>query len=223
MAKTQGDQSMSNVPSNLIVEALAVYTADKGVCDRANGLKRKHQLAYENQGVPASMIRQLYKEAQLTDDERTALYASEQVMRRATNLWDAETPEDFERMMEQASRTEPASREAFDKLADVRAYADGNNSARMGGGKVIENPKVPGTSEHQQWALGWADGVDETTRVAAVEEKPEPKKKGRPKKATASELLEANAAKFEATPEPEPDPPANSLFSDMPLVPGMPN
>lgn len=212
---------MSNVPSNLIVEALAIYTADKGVVDRANGSLRKHQLAYEKQGVPAANVRQLYKEAQLTEDERTALYAAEQVMRRAAGLWDAETPEDFERLMEQASRTEPASQQAFDKLDDVRAYSDGLNSGQKGGGKVIQNPKVPGTSEHQQWALGYADGVDETTRAAAVEEKPEPKKKGRPKKATASELLEANAAKFE--PEPEVDPPANSLFSDMPLVPGMPN
>ena len=220
MAKP-GTGDYSNVSADLWAEALAVYTADKGVVDRANGQLRKHQLAYENQGIAAKQVRERYKEAQLTEEERLQLYADEHTSRRALDLWSAESPEDFEHLMERAASTEPATGQALDKLAAARAYNDGNNSARFGGSAAEDNPHTPGSSEHQQWALGWVDGVDEAvrTQVAAlpppVEPPQSPRRRGTPRKIGAA-----------ATAPPEPaEEPANGLFPEtsvMPELPGVP-
>lgn len=250
MAK-QPNAVQSNVSSELWAEALAIYTSDKGVVDRANGQLRKHQLAYEGQGIDAKQIRERYKEAQLTEDERIKLYADEQISRRALDLWSAESPEDFEALIERAAQTKPANQEAMDKVTGALAYSDGINSARLGGNKVVDNPKIPGTHEYQQWALGWADGVDEVTRTSASDMAPReapameegnsdangdardaaPKKaRGRPRK-TPLELLQENAKKLGADPEPTiaedvaaelDETPSNGLFSEIPPVPGMP-
>lgn len=232
MAKSS-EQAPTNVDSNLWANASRVYAEDSGVVDRAQGTRRKHQLAFEKMGVSASAVRARHKEREMTADERQKLYAEEQVSRRALSLWEADDPEEFERVMERASQTEPATTEEMDNLSGAHAYNDGFNGGAHGGLTVDDNKHVPGSVKHVQWARGVADGIDYAANLegtplvrqahAMGDNAPPARPRGRPKKATASELLEANAAKFEVTPEPEPDPPANSLFSDMPLVPGMPN
>jgi hypothetical protein len=251
----QPNAIQSNVSSELWAEALAIYTSDKGVVDRANGQLRKHQLAYEGQGIDAKQIRERYKEAQLTEDERIQLYADEQISRRALDLWSAESPEDFEALIERAARTEPATGPGADKLAGARAYNDGFNGGAHGGLTPDNNPHQAGSEQHQQWAHGCTDGVDYAvtfgngkTADVAPREAPvmeasgaaangdaraaAPKKaRGRPPRKAPLELIQENAEKLGADPEPTiaedvaaelDETPANGLFSEMPPVPGMP-
>ena len=221
MAKQARPQS--NVDANLWAEALRIYTEDRGVVDRAQGQLRKHQLAYENRGVTASAIRARYKEADMTEEKRLAMYAEEQISRRALSLWDAESPEDFERLMERASQTEAATPEELGKLAGSRARVDGFNSGLKGGLAITDNPHVPGSFEHQQWAIGCADGLGEKEREdkpfrasnGADHDEPRdpaPKKaRGRPRKAAAETIAD------------DPAPTDAGLFSDMPTPPGLPH
>lgn len=250
MAKEQTEQS--NASSEVWAEALAQYEADKGVLDRARGVIQKHAKYYEDAGIPAKAIRARYAEAQLTDDERAQLYAEEQISRRALDLWNASSADDFNRLIERAAETMPAVGAGASKLDGVRAYNDGFNSARHGKATMDDNPKQPGTPEHQQWAHGCSDGIDYNVNLAgnpmvrsadpaprqasAMEEQgaaaetervPATKKKaGRPRKQSAIDHLAVNAAKLNGDHAPEDEVPAGGLFADdvseMPAVPGMP-
>lgn len=181
-------------------EALGVYESDKGVVDRANDLKRRHQNYFEQEhGISAKEIRRRYAESKLTPAERADLYAEEQVGRRALDLWSAETGDDFDELMARATATPTASGEGADKLAAARSYNDAFNGAAHGDQTQADNPNDPGTQLHVQWSRGCADGLDykETflngapPRVDADQE-PEaaPKKGGRPRKAAAEQPVE---------------------------------
>ena len=219
MAKTTA--TPSNVPSDLWAEALAVYTADKGIIDRANGQLRKHQLYYEDQGCSAKQVRERYKEAQLTEEERIQLYADEQRSRRALDLWSAEKPEDFQALIERAAETEPASVAGMDKLAGARAYNDGFNGGAHGGLTQDDNKHIPGTVEFVQWSHGCADGMDYAatfgvpgtpkTADVAPRESAEPEVPG---SVTRTKRTRKQAESIPTEPTPE------SLFGDMP---GLPN
>lgn len=245
MAKSK-QTPQTNVNSNLWAEALRTYTEDKGAEDRARGTTKRHQIAFESQGITATTIRGRFKEANMTADERTALYAEEQVSRRALDLWSADSPEDFNRLMERAAKTEPATPEELGKLAGVRAYGDGFNGGAHGGLTADDNQHVPGSIEHQQWGRGVLDGIDyeatfgggTTTRQASAMREAEegvqsdrteaPKKaRGRPRKQEAAvgpepdaDLEQAVAAQLGEAPV---EVPAEGLFSDMPTPPGLPN
>lgn len=193
-------------------EALGVYESDKGVVDRANGLKRRHQNYFEQEhGISAKEIRRRYAESKLTPTERADLYAEEQVGRRALDLWSAETGDDFDELMARATATPTASGEGADKLAAARSYNDAFNGAAHGDQTQADNPHLPGTDLHVQWSCGCADGLDykETflngapPRVAPAmgeqQANPDaaPKKRGRPRKAAAEQPA--------ATPQAEPN------------------
>lgn len=240
MAKQPATES--NVSSELWAEALAVYEADKHHEDQARGTTKRHQIAYESQGINPTMVRRLYKETQLSETERLELYATEQVARRALDLWNAETPEEFNRVMERAAATAPATGEGADKLAGVRSYNDGFNGARHGKQTQTDNPHVAGSALFVQWRAGCGDGLDYNAQIEAgtvpreapaMEEAPTgtildrdeaayrapQKAKGRPrKKAAASEDVPAvtNEELDQALS-------ADSMFSEMPSVPGLPH
>jgi ribosome modulation factor len=231
VAKQSQQSQQSNVPSEVWAEALAAYILDKAAEDRARGNTKKHQLMFETQGVDPSELRRRYKGSQLSEEDRIQLYANEQRSRRALDLWSASSPKDFERLLRQASETKPATGASADRVDDARAYSDGNNSGRIGGGSVDDNPFDAGTSQHQQWALGWADGIDEDTRAAASREAPAmgeangdareapPKKRaGRTNKAAATSAVEDTITSDEGVVIPA------SMFEDaLPMPPGMPD
>jgi hypothetical protein len=201
-------QQQTNIDSNLWAAAMAAYEQDKGAVDRARGRLRKNQLAYDKQGVPASAIRARYKERNMSRDERQQLYAEEVVSRRALalTLWDAESEEDFDRLMERATAVKPAGDDSLTAIELARIYNDAFNSGARGGMAIEDNPYQQGTAEHQQWALGCADGIGEKPREAPPMQTAQPevqkRPRGRPRKQSASELLAENAAKFQP-PEPE--------------------
>lgn len=199
MAKTRPE---TNVDSNLWAAAMRAYEEDKGLVDRAQGQLRRHQLAFEKQGIPAATIRSRYKERDMSDDERQQLYAEEVISRRALNLsvWTAEDAEDFDVLMERAAATQVADAEELDGLHGARAYNDGFNGGAHGGLTVDDNPHVPGSVTHQQWSRGCIDGIDYADNIGnnpSQREEPLPdtvdalapnlgkKPRGRPKKATA--------------------------------------
>jgi hypothetical protein len=223
--------------SELWAEALASFEADTGMMDRARGIRKKHQNYYEEMGIPADEVRRRYKEGKLSEGERMKLYADEQESRRALDLWTAESPADFDKLIERAAQTTAATGAGADKLAGARAYNDGFNSARKGGASVDDNPHTYGDPEHQQWALGCKDGIDYNENLAGhplagvepspreaapMEEAPSnrapaPKKSAR-KKSSSGAPAEDVAATAEET-----DTATDGLFSDMPTPPGLPN
>lgn len=189
-------EPMTNVDPERVAEALAVYTDDRRAVNAANGRTKKHQNYYEDEhGVDAKAIRERYRESQMTAAERQRKYATEQVTRRAVGLWDAETPEEFDELMTRAASVEAASGEGADKLRAARAYNDGFNSGLKGGLSISDNPQAVGTLEHQQWAIGCADGVDQKAgderTPMSVQAAPEPPAKPRAarKKAAAPSSL----------------------------------
>lgn len=198
MSQTQSHSDRSNISADLIAEALATYTADKGEHARTGMRLARHQRQYENQGVDSKLVRMLFQEAQLKADERMQLYADELRYRRAVSLWNAESEDDFDRLMEQA-QVDPASGEGATRLASSRAYNDGFNSGAHGSNHPADNKHVPGTLEYQQWARGCKDGQRHATSLgmspkpkaaaAAAEEGAEEQtttqKKAAPKKAAA--------------------------------------
>lgn len=234
----------TNIDSNLWAEALRVFTEDKGSEDRARGNTKRHQIAFESQGISAKTIRARYKESDMTTDERTALYAEEQISRRALDLWSSDSDEDFDRLIERATETQPADPEKLGALAGAHAYNDGFNGGAHGGLTSDDNKHVPGTAEHQQWARGVQDGIDykqtfgtpaerqapamqeadEGDHPAARETAPK-KARGRPRKAAATAEPDADLdqAIENQLAAPRPEAPADGLFSDMPSPPGLPN
>lgn len=206
--------SLTNIDSNLWANAMRAYEADRGAVDRAQGRLRKNQLAYEKQGVTAKTIRDRYKERNMTREERQQLYAEEVVSRRALalTLWDAESAEDFDRLMERATAVQPADETELTSIDLARIYNDAFNSGAKGGMAIEDNPYEPGSAEHQQWAMGCADGIGEKPREAPAMEaategkgretpgNAEKRRAGRPKgspnRKTASALLDENAAKL---------------------------
>lgn len=230
----------TNVNSNLWAQATRVYIEDSGVVDRAQGTRRKHQLAFEKMGINAKTVRDRVKELDLSSDERQAMFAEEQISRRALSLWDADSPEEFEQTLERASQTPAADIDALDAIAGERAYSDGFNGGAHGGQTVDDNKHVPGTLLHQRWAIGCEDGIEYMAKLDGTplarssapmeangsadhaEREAAPKKsRGRPRK-TPMEHLEANAAKLNGDAEPPDAPPVESMFEDMPDAPGMP-
>lgn len=202
-------RSLTNIDSNLWANAMRAYEADRGAVDRAQGRLRKNQLAYEKQGVTAKTIRDRYKERNMTREERQQLYAEEVVSRRALalTLWDAESAEDFDRLMERATAVQPADETELTSIDLARIYNDAFNSGAKGGMAIEDNPYEPGSAEHQQWAMGCADGIGEKPREAPPMQAAEPevaqtparrpgRPKGSPNRKTASALLDDNAAKL---------------------------
>lgn len=232
------EQAQTNVNASLWAEALRHYTEDRGAEDRARGVTKRHQLAYEHDGINPVVIRQRYKEANMTRAERAAAYAEEIVSRQALgfSIWDADTEADFDRLMERARATETAPQEDLDRIAGAVAYSDGFNSGAHGGMTVTDNPHPAGSIQHQQWELGCADGIGEKPREAAPMQAAQPangtataapdapKKRGRPPRKTPVQLLEENAAKFGGDQtEPDANDPPFSLFEEtMPATPEMP-
>ena len=206
---------MTNIDPERVAEALAVYTNDRREIRAAHNRSKKHQKFYEDQyGVDQEAIRDRYKEAGMSAVERQRKYVTEHITRRAVGLWDAESPEEFDTLMEQAVAVQAAHGAGAEKLSGARAYSDGWNSGSKGGMAVEDNPYVAGTHEHQQWALGCADGVGERPRENGHDAVAEPpKKRGRPRK-TPIQPAEDDAN----------DPPAlfESGDDEMPATPEMP-
>lgn len=210
MAKAAAQKSPRNAPdSEKYAEAMALYESDKGVVDRANGLKRRHQNYFEQEhGISAKEIRRRYAESKLTRAERAAQFAEEQIGRRALDLWSAETGDDFDELMARATATPTASGEGADKLAAARSYNDAFNGAAHGDQTQADNPHLPGTDLQVQWSRGCADGLDykETflngaaPRVITTDDEdnhnlPEvPKKRGRSRKAAPEQPAEPPTA-----------------------------
>lgn len=242
-------QPQTNIDSNLWASAMRSYEEDRGAVDRAQGRLRKNQLAYDKQGVPAAAIRARYKERNMSRDERQQLYAEEIVSRRALalTLWDADSEEDFDRLMERATAVKPADDVELENIEGARAYNDGYNSGTHGSDPTKDNPHVYGTALHERWALGCADGIGERPREApqmqaatdsnggevsgnAGTPGPAPKKArgrppGSPNRKTPSQLLDENAAKLNGDqPAEDADDPPLKLFDDedMPEVAEIP-
>lgn len=224
----------SNRESDLYAEALRVFTENKGAEDRARGNTKRNQLMYESQGVSATMIRSRYKEANMSQADREALYAEEVKSRRALNLWNAESPDDFERALERAVAMPPATTEALEALEGARAYNDGFNGGAHGGLTPDDNKHVPGTVQYQQWARGCLDGIDykENFELPSAEPPAEPEpapeqsapRKARNRKAPAQAVADDVAAIVAEELDQSPDDlPGDGMFSDMPAVPGLPN
>lgn len=236
--------SQTNIDSNLWAEALRVYTEDKGAEDRARGNTKRHQIAFESQGISAKTIRARYKEKNMTSDELAALFVAEQISRRALDLWSPDESEEFNRAMERATETQPADPEKLGALAGAHAYNDGFNGGAHGGLISDDNKHVPGTAEHQQWTRGVRDGIDykqtfgtpaerqapamqeADEEAAPAEHETAPKKvRGRPRKtaAAAEPDTDLDQAIEDQLAAPRPEAPADNLFSDMPSPPGLPN
>lgn len=221
--------------SNLWAEAMRVYTEDKGAEDRARGNTKRHQLAFESQGIDAKTVRERFKENEMSKEERSELFAREQVSRRALSLFDAESPEDFNRLMERASKTPAADPEKLDAIDGERAYSAGFNGGAHGDLTAEDNKHVPGTVQHMQWACGVSDGIAyrdnlngqplNRTAPAMQEADAAPladkiaaakKKAGRPHKAPAAELARDVATIVDEELDRIPD---GGLFADE--MPGM--
>jgi hypothetical protein len=168
------ETTMTNIDAEKVAEALAVYTDDKRTIDAANGRLRSHQLHYEQEhGIDAAAVRERYKESLMTAAERRQKFATEYATRRAVGLWEAETDSDFDQLMERAREVQKASGEGADKLTAARAYGDGFNGGLKGKMAITDNPHAAGSMQHQQWAIGCADGIDQRpTAPTAVEPEP---------------------------------------------------
>lgn len=235
-------QPQTNIDSNLWASAMRSYEEDRGAVDRAQGRLRKNQLAYDKQGVPAAAIRARYKERNMSRDERQQLYAEEIVSRRALalTLWDADSEEDFDRLMERATAVKPADDAELENIEGARAYNDGYNSGTHGSDPTKDNPHVYGTALHERWALGCADGIGERPREAPqMQEAPqlgEPaapaakKARGRPPGSPNRKQASSNGADQTASisdpPQPDDDDPPLTLKlfddEDMPEVAEIP-
>jgi hypothetical protein len=199
---------LTNIDPNKVAEALAMLAVDMQTVGRAmQGVKKArkamkdHASYYEEQhGIDAEAIRERYKEMNMTARERERKYVVEQITRRAVNLWEAESPEDFEELMASAAAVAAASGESYDRLLGARARADGFNSGLNGGTALTDNPHTPGSLEHQEWAIGCADALGEEALDSLDQEEvqPAPQKRGRgrPRKQVAS-----NGAAAEQTDE----------------------
>lgn len=209
---------MTNIDAEKAAEALAVYTDDRRVIDSANGRLRSHQLHYEKEhGIDAAAIRERYKESRITASERRQKFAIEYATRRAVGLWEAETDSDFDQLMVRAQEVQKASGEGADKLTAARAYGDGFNGGLKGKLAITDNPHAAGTMQHQQWAMGCADGIDQRPTAPTSEPKPPPPA---PEVAPPAPKRRGRKAANGQAPEPPP-----ALFGDtegMPATPGMP-
>ena len=213
------ERPQTNVDSNLWAAAMRAYEEDKGIVDRAQGRLRKNQLAYETQGVPAKTIRDRYKERRMTQEERQQAYAEEVVSRRALalTLWDAESAEDFDRLMERATAVTPAADDSLTAIELARIYNDAFNSGARGGMAIEDNPYQPGTVEHQQWAMGCADGIGEKPREAPQMQANEP---GGPSPAPTDAAPQKRTRAPRKSPVADPEPPAR-LFGDDEEMPAL--
>jgi hypothetical protein len=201
MARLQQNIEDSDMSSNItetIAEALAVYTADKGQHDRTGMMIARNQARYEKLGVSSEIIRLLHKEAKLTADERQQKYANELRYRRAVSLWSAETDDDFDRAMEAASETAAAEGRSAELLVAARAYNDGHNSIVHGRQTANDNPHLPGTLPHAEWAKGAKDGVKHLKALGEEPAQPgeaiEKRGRGRPRKMIQEHPVMAAAA-----------------------------
>lgn len=186
MANMQAAESeMSSNLSEVITEALATYTADKGAHDRTAMAIARNQAKYQRLGVSAEIVRLMHKESKLTQDERHQKYADELRYRRAVSLWDADSEEDFDRAMQQASETSPAAGNAADLLIAARSYNDGFNSSAHGKVDADANPHVPGTQQHAEWSKGHRDGLRQMKALGVEPVDPQAVRgRGRPRKDT---------------------------------------
>lgn len=237
------EMALTNIDPNKVAEALATKIRDMTSLSQAmNGVKKvrkamkTHETYYEEQhGIDASVINDRYAEMKMTPRERERKYVLEQVSRRALNLWDAESPEEFEELLAAAQQIEAASGESADRLVEARARADGFNSGMNGASPLADNPHYPGTLEHQAWALGCADAVGETRPEAGPMQAAQPgdppaaaaqkKARGRPRKqASASTDGEPASEDSDSSTTPGPEP-VTQLFDvdeEMPAVPALP-
>lgn len=213
---------MTNIDPDKVSEALAKYTDGRRLRRAVNKRIRDDQLYYESEhGIDAKEIRERYNETLMSAEELQAKFVVEQITRRALNLWDAETPEDFEHLMEQASQVEAASGPGAERLAEARARSDGFNSGLRGSKALTDNPHTPGSLEHQAWALGCADAIGEPREASPMQAQPEQQKRGRGRPPGSPNRKQASAngaaqTSQEADPTPEEDAgdPAAALFSD---------
>lgn len=218
--------ALTNIDPNRVAEALAALTINRStvglkmneVKKARQTMKRAEEYFEQEHGIDAKAIRARYEESKMTPRERERKYVTEQVTRRALSLWSAESEEDFEALMAAAVETQAASGDSAMKLDAAQARAAGLIAGMNGASPTTDNPHVPGSMQHQEWALGCADGVGEDRETPPVPAAP-PKPRGRPRKKSASELLAENAAKLGA----EAAPP---LFGDaeeeMPAVGALP-
>jgi len=246
MAKQSSDTAPdSNVSSELWAEALANFTLDtsliqrgQGIVKRARARRKKNQAKYAEQGIPSVMVAQLAAEADMSEIERINLYAIEQVGRRALDLWSAETPEDFQRIIDRAAATLPATGAGADTRAAVNARVNGFNGTFHGQQTRDDNPHDPGTRQYVEWDKGCSEALTEMAEIEAffsiepatepttILERDEaayraPKPRGRPRKqASTSSVEDAPAV---TTEELDQAPPSDTMFGDMPTVPGLPN
>lgn len=229
------DKEVNTAQSDLWAKALAQLETDdlvifghKQALKGARDKRKANLKGFAEQGVPTTHLLRRQEESDLTDSERTQLFTIEQMSRRALSLWDAESPEEFERLMSAAIATPPASQDALDGLDVVRFYGDGYNCARHGGETQDNNKQSPGSLAHQSWARGCADGlrdkelagglvasVPERTAVAMQEVTDSVVRELAPKKARASRK------KAEAAPIEEPPLDGEGIFSDTPIPAGI--
>jgi hypothetical protein len=151
----------------------------------------RNQARYARLGISAELVRLMHRESKLTADERQTKYADELRYRRAVSLWEADSEEDFDRAMQQASETAVAGVKAQERLAAARAYNDGFNSMVQSKGKstAADNPNEPGTIGHAEWTKGHRDGgrhlkaLGDTVaeEPAAEADAPKKNKGGRPR------------------------------------------
>lgn len=225
----QMDPPPTNVDPERVAEAFAKHIDDRRRVDAANGLSRKHQNFYETEyGVDAEAIRERYREYRMNAAKRQRKFITEQVMRRALNLWDAESPEDFERMMEQAAGTRAATGDGAEKMEASEAYDQGYRSGLKGSSPITDNPHAPGTLRHQRWSLGCADAVGEPEREAPAMEAsngtPAPAQTEAPKKARGRARNPPAPAPEPEQPEPDANDPPSQLFDldEMPAAAEIP-
>jgi dsDNA-binding SOS-regulon protein len=227
MAKKPTEPTQTNVSSELWAEASGVFVLDTNLIDRAKHIlkrardrRKKNQARYSEQGIPANMIAKFYDEADLSEVERTATYALEQIGRRALGLFAAESPEDFNYIMERASATERASAEGEDIKRDAAAEVDGFNGTFHGGQTRDDNPHPAGSRQYVAWDRGCKAAMQEMEdieRFFAIE----PTKEGTilERDETAyRQGTQKRASRKQAAPAGEP---TAGVF-EMPDVPGLP-
>jgi len=236
MAKHPTEQS--NVSSELWAEAMGQFTMDTSLIDRASKIvkrardrRKKNQARYAEAGVPAAMIAKLYGEDRMTESARISLYAIEQVGRRALDLWNAETPEDFNRIMERAAATEAAIGLGAEAREHARVYVYGFNAAMHGHQSKDDNPHAAGTRNHVTWLEGYGDASKE---MAEMEEflSPPSLTEAVEREAGAMAAATDTVAKTDAPAKrpsrkkaaaaPPAEEPAAGIF-EMPEMPGLPN
>lgn len=164
----------TNVSSDLWADAIATLTKDEGEIERAAEIvriakkRRKENLKlYSERGIPTPTLLDRYAETLMSEDERHQLYAMEAMSRRALDFWSAETPEDFNQLLERAVSTPPASEEHLEKMAGERAFNDGYNGALKGGQTEIDNPHIYGTLKYTRWLAGCSAAMEKMNAVPA--------------------------------------------------------